>query len=538
MYSRRYTEPAKIAIRKSRVKAMLGVLTHACPILLALFEICVNWHGAYDGIEVRRQAYYQSVAKAHEITIQASLALVILCCIQHEAIFGDGLPFGLFLGSLQFSQISYLWSYELWSPTVAQEFLLRRKLVIVPLLILCSLLATTAGPSSATLYVPRLIAWPLKPSYFSVNGTFEDIWPDYLDGKTVPRECAVLSEGDLHSSCPAGLWDQISEEFSLYNYVDHNTPKLLSSGLPLFLVDPQGKTQQVSVAQQCFSSIEGQACSAIMQDIILEGMYGVLTRWHKYTPFERPFQALDHSVSKGYFQPYSSVSCLSDLINEGNSKSPVQFPAIAETESKDRMVSSLPYLTNGQALRIPGNTSEFRLRWLELPPLITGSRAGVVLIHPSTNNSNAVNITACTLGAGWGASTAKASESRVTAGVLFNSHTNGLPNISSVPSTLDSLNDISFSRPIYANYSGYVYPQRRVILSTDWLEFLNPSIPMTETRNTTAMHRILTSSPGFTDGVAIPYALAVMLAGGLARTGVKLGYQGSFPITCDKNTGR
>ena len=141
---------------------------------IALLEITISLHGRYLGNSFNRQSYYQLTAKAHKILINASLALIVLSYIQYKLMIGEGLPFGAFLGSLQFSSISYLFSRELWSSLFAPGRKIRRIAFFV-LIIICGIVAATTGPSSATLLIPRESFWPVDPSYVLINSTFQDV---------------------------------------------------------------------------------------------------------------------------------------------------------------------------------------------------------------------------------------------------------------------------------------------------------------------------------------------------------------------------
>ena len=125
---------------------------------IALFEVITNLHGRYLGRTFDKQSYYQLAAKAHEIAIDASLTSIMLSYIRHELTIGDGLPFGAFLGSLQVTTVSYLWSRELWSSLFASRLRIRRIAFFI-LMLLCGIIAATAGPSSAVLLIPRQNFW-------------------------------------------------------------------------------------------------------------------------------------------------------------------------------------------------------------------------------------------------------------------------------------------------------------------------------------------------------------------------------------------
>lgn len=117
------------------------------------------------------------MAKVHEVMIQASIAAFIFSCVRSELVLGEGIPFGLLFSGLHVSQISYLWSMELWgSLSIAFE---RRsqKLGLLTIVILGIVLATACGPSSAVLLIPRLEYWPAGRTHIYINATHDEVWP-------------------------------------------------------------------------------------------------------------------------------------------------------------------------------------------------------------------------------------------------------------------------------------------------------------------------------------------------------------------------
>ena len=124
---RGFHEPTKVAIRQSRLIALLRSLIHLIPFTFAVFEIVLNWNVYYVGTKHYNAAVYQVIAKAHEILIQSSIAAMVFSAIRRELVLGKGLPFGLLFGGLQVSQVSYLWSVELWGAMKAQYLCPSRK---------------------------------------------------------------------------------------------------------------------------------------------------------------------------------------------------------------------------------------------------------------------------------------------------------------------------------------------------------------------------------------------------------------------------
>ena len=170
-------EPLKIVIRQNRTVALLRSLIHVIPIGLSLWLVSLNIGTYYVGSFTLDQVYYQVAAKALELMIQASLATIILAYIRHELVLGRGIPFGALFSGLQVNQISYLWSMELWGSIGSRSLSPWRKLLMLMLVILVSVLAATAGPSTAVLLVPRRDYWPAGSTHVWVNGSESEIWP-------------------------------------------------------------------------------------------------------------------------------------------------------------------------------------------------------------------------------------------------------------------------------------------------------------------------------------------------------------------------
>ena len=177
-WSRRQArEPLKIVIRQSRPVALLRSIIHLIPVGLVLWLVGLNWATYYVGSYTYDQIYYQIGAKVLEILIQASLAAITLAFLRHELVHGKGIPFGALFFGLQVSQLSYLWSMELWGSMGSKWLSFQKKVLLWSLTLLVIALAAAAGPSSAILLIPRRDYWPGGSTHIWINGTKEDIWP-------------------------------------------------------------------------------------------------------------------------------------------------------------------------------------------------------------------------------------------------------------------------------------------------------------------------------------------------------------------------
>ena len=77
-----YSEPTKVAIRRSKMTALLRAFIHVGPLGVALYEIILNWNTYYVGASIRNIAFYQFGAKIHEMAAQASLAAIVFTYIR------------------------------------------------------------------------------------------------------------------------------------------------------------------------------------------------------------------------------------------------------------------------------------------------------------------------------------------------------------------------------------------------------------------------------------------------------------------------
>ena len=151
-------EPAKVVLYKDRGYVLLDILPHLVPLAGALTLIIINIRTLFIG-EVSTTAItaFQFAAKLLELTIQASLTAILLQVIRWQAVNNRDLPLGSLIAPLRTVDVSYLWSLELWGAVTAKCWLGRRKMLIVPLILLTVVLAALVGPAGAVLMVPRRI---------------------------------------------------------------------------------------------------------------------------------------------------------------------------------------------------------------------------------------------------------------------------------------------------------------------------------------------------------------------------------------------
>ena len=541
LFSKDFHEPRKIVIRKSRTTSLMRMSIHLIPMSVALLEIILNIRGCYLGSDFDRQSYLQFAAKAHELTVQASLGAMVFSFVRHQVSLGKGMPFGAFLSSLQFSQISYLWSTEFWSSLLAKNYRLAEKLLLFIIVVPCAIIAAVAGPSSATLLIPREGIWPANPSsHFSVNATFLDIWPDRLNGSEVPDSCSMLQASSSDTICPFSDWKSILQLLQTYapypasgwESSDH------SSELYFSLTTEQTGFSKITQALLCTSSTADQFCASSLQEAILYGLDDAFNTWFESVSNTTSFADLYTSLLSNYYEPYGIISCVADYIDDSNRKDPVTFARISETNdelAKPRVLQSLPSLTKDQALNVSRNVSEYHLSWLELPqPMFNGNAFGAIILSPQDHQTDSSglfqNITACTLKAGWGTSAVRTDASEASE---YYSTITGVPSFWPTYTFNHQGAAEDESDPNFANFSGYQYPQRLINISPDWAAFLNPLMANGNGTNTTLINTYLMATITPASETDIAKLLGIMLTSGLGRNGVGAAWQGRLKASLD-----
>lgn len=396
-FTNNFLEPEKVAIHQSRVTALLRALIHLLPLGLAIFEIVLNWRCHYVGAIFDKQNYLQFAAKAHEILIQASMTTIVLSYTRYQISAGNGMPFGAVLGSLQFSQVSYLWSVEFWSAIVSKDFQPRRKICFAILIVTCIVVAATAGPSSANLLIARQGIWPRKSNYLAVNATFQNIWPDDLDDEYFPSHCKTTRIDDPAKGCPISSL-KFTED--LYTFTEmlrsYRTNTLQSLGVQN-LASYYERSMRIAA---CFSITRDQVCATIPQNAFLEGLI-VDAQAHFQEEVDMALEGY-HTLTGDYQQPYTTATCVTDDVQTSADQAPLQFPRLSETASelkRDRQTFPVTGLTKGRSTyNIAGNISQFRVDWVDLPSEIFKTRVpGAIIVHPQSSSNLSYNITTCTL---------------------------------------------------------------------------------------------------------------------------------------------
>ena len=85
---------------------------------------------------------------------------------------------------------------------------------------------------------------------------------------------------------------------------------------------------------------------------------------------------------------------------------------------------------------------------------------------------------------------------------------------------------MTISAPEFTNTSGYAYPQRRMKISEEWAQFLNPTFIKPDRSNTTMIHNYLSAFSEPPGVIETSKFMSLMLTAGLSLVGSELSWHG------------
>ena len=407
-----------------------------------------------------------------------------------------------------------------------------------------------------------------------------------MNSSSVPTHCAISSELLDPNSCPASEW-QILEEYFRLGF--NSLPDGLSDGnaIPPSTVEISGKNslRQLQIVEVTgtnpllsqnniiSTSIGTTQHAAIADALALTGATWELAvqtaqprRGHGVYPSNQ--QSAIHTISSGYFQPYTAVTCMTNPIEGDSDQRPVIVPAsILNSDYKsvpngfnnNSYIPAVDYplIKRSELLNLPGSTSSYRAQWFNLPQdLFNASALGVIVVFPnrayntSSNSSDGYPTqisVSCNLGAGWGSSSMN-----TTSYLEAISATSSLINFDTTDYWIDSKTTARTLYPVAPVIDFYQevtdspvffylprFPERQIEIKASWGEYLNPTIP---NLNRTVLDYLLTAngdSPYATLGTtykndnvyAVQLTLTALLTNGLARVGYDYSFQGTPRVT-------
>ena len=143
----------------------------------------------------------QVASKILELLIIASTGKVVIAFVRHGLLRGSkGVPFGLLLARLNFTQISYLWDTAFICGVSSIQGR-RRKILIALFIVLCAIIAAFSGPAAAFLMIPSYrYGWPGGGTDFILNGSASYYFPPTINSELIgPTECQKPGSGMINA---------------------------------------------------------------------------------------------------------------------------------------------------------------------------------------------------------------------------------------------------------------------------------------------------------------------------------------------------
>ena len=255
------------------------------------------------------------------------------------------------------------------------------------------------------------------------------------------------------------------------------------------------------------------------------------------------------AINNGYYQPYTVASCIPDVIRGPQDDSAISFPLPQGFKANPMMnpvesllnISSIVYsgITKHQIFGSNGSLQESRLQWVELPQdTFNGSAIGAVVSLPRSIANSTQELLVCTLGAGWGSSTINTSS--FAGGTTFTTSSldfSGIEKLLTRPTGPNEYSDPQAESLADTNVASFAmpsFPEKPIIVTEVWANYLNPFVPAL---NTTVINALMsTNSPAgeLTSRQQIAtaeWALCGLLTNGLASIGATSTLQGSLKTT-------
>ncbi|ERF68137.1 hypothetical protein EPUS_08203 [Endocarpon pusillum Z07020] len=390
-------EMKKTAIYDSRTAALLHMLPHIVPMATLVTFLVANIKTTFIGsISTDTLAPLQFAAKMVEILTQASIATVVLGLVRNQVLGGKGFPLGGLLAPFTTTDISSLWSLQLWGCLTSTNIDIALRSALHIFLPVAIVLAALVGPSTAVLMIPRPMNH-LKYSRLAFYNKLEDVYPEKVD----------LIGGNLKAE-------------SAFNATSFQAQMSAGSNWRLPIVDQYGVRNAKFVASITNGNWDAVADVA---NSSFETLATVPTTMSLTSLVRAPG---DYLWTVRALQPYVYTSCWSSLVQ------------VSDTDPSGRYVDfgpAKPYLKNAvsyKPLLLPSNAtmtddllSLYRtdytcqglrfcgsIMWAKLPPNIT-SHSLVMVTAQTAQPEDQWLLSSCTIDAYWSTVTTRLSASTV-----------------------------------------------------------------------------------------------------------------------------
>ena len=520
-------EEPKQAVQHGLVKAILGLFAaHVLPVGAAIAMVLLSVGSYYIGGELAGPSGHDDVklsglqfaAKLHEITIHASLSVIVVGLIRHELVAGEGIPFGAIFGSLQFSGISYLCSNEFLGTLKARFAKRIVKIRLVTLLVVGAFLALTAGPSSAIVMRPRVDDWPAGGTDFYLNATCNEIWPSIVDASSIPTSCNNITS---NTTCISRDWEFARDQLLAYwpGLTDSATvPESLQLNSPksirlMYTRERKGLYSYSETIATTHMSNLAHSLAEIgrLWTIAAAGLSNVSPK----QPRKFKYRNNVLYTLKNVYQPDTTAICRahrdSPQLQQTLANNMVEVPTAASicNTAKSRIQYVIPPRQSAMIAGFIGEYSTYPdLQFVALPPEAFGNNTiGAFVTFPPTWPGGSKFLT-CTVNARW------------------------------EPVTLQSTRNVMKAvsgQPLGWPHSGCGSSLPSINVTSEWAQYLNPHIQDT---NKTVFHTLVESTGvqnlsewnddhGFVEGIT-ESVLTLLMTNGLSRISSSATLQGQL----------
>jgi hypothetical protein len=403
-------------VSQSRSRAALRCCIHIFPVVPSLALAYLSLHGYYIGGELSgppgedsaRFGGLQFAAKMHELAINASIATMVHSYIRRELALGVGLPLGALVAGQRFTELSYLWSTELWAALFSQPpgYSWRRKTILVVIVVTAIFLAATAAPSSAIAIIPRLDMWPCCGTSFWINASSETLWPTSLNASHAGGDSCLVLGATANTSCPSGGFPIIKSYGPFFiDRSQTNVPPEMTMMYGERRVRAMNSTWQIGRNPSTHSTATSPM-SVIVDALGLADWGLVVARYSFYRPNG------DHSKTRCWsqrafltqveaLQPTTRVKCTPITERTIFDSSDVTFldqygnASVVPGWGENKIWEDTNALDQGSA-NFP------RLYFMELPPdPFVNSTMGAIVVLPTSGDTTTIPYMACNIDSRW-----------------------------------------------------------------------------------------------------------------------------------------
>ena len=411
-------ELKKIALRRNRWYAAQRCAIHIIPCVPSIVVASLNIRGYYIGGELTghvgedgaKLGALQLAAKFHELSINASIAAMVISYIRYQLVSGVGIPFGALLASFHFTELSYLWSMEFWGAVLSRKVfhVWYRRVPLIAVLITAIILAATAAPASAIAIIPRLDLWPACGTSFWINATQEDMWPSIVNQTHIYSDMCLSEDAIDDLSCPSGGYHSIKAFSTYLQKENRGFGYVPGRALPAF--GPH-VTRNMNLTLKLGRNSDYITTATVPQSALAGAMTISGLWWPSAAKFawerfkQRYWFNQDSLVSADTIQPISRVQCSDFFVRSGNLSSILRFPVDFSTDEiryKDLVNSTDQRILDDAAQKNAVGSSLASIYWHTLPTSsFTNSTMGAVIVLPFDPNAEAVSYVTCNIDSRW-----------------------------------------------------------------------------------------------------------------------------------------